>query len=98
MRITKRALDAIEASSKTTFIWDDTLKGFGVKAYPSGRLVFVLQGRLDGKVRRYTIGQYGSPWSPDQAREQALMFLSQLTQGIDPTHEKKARRLQSSLG
>lgn len=52
MRITKRALDAIEASSKTTFIWDDTLKGFGVKAYPSGRLVFVLQGRLDGKVRR----------------------------------------------
>jgi integrase len=45
-------------------------------------------------LRRYTIGQYGSPWSPDQAREQALQYLSQLARGVDPTAEKRARKAQ----
>ena len=97
MRISKRSIDAIEAPAKDTFFWDDTLKGFGVKVTKTGKKMFVLQGRLDGIVRRYTIGQYGSPWSPDQAREEALQFLSQLGRGIDPTSEKKARRAQGLI-
>lgn len=97
MRITKRTVDQLETPPKDTFFWDDTLKGFGVKVTISGRKVFVLQGRIDGKVRRYTIGQYGSPWSPDQARAQALSMLSELAKGIDPTAEKRARRLQGSF-
>ena len=98
MRISKRSVDAIEAPVRDAFFWDDTLKGFGIKVTKTGKKVFVLQGRLDGTVRRYTIGQYGSPWSPDQAREEALQFLSQLGRGIDPTAEKKARRAQRSFG
>jgi integrase len=97
MRITKRTVDQLETPLKDTFFWDDTLKGFGVKVTVTGRKVFVLQGRIDGKVRRYTIGQYGSPWSPDQARAQALSMLSELAKGIDPTAEKRARRLQGSF-
>lgn len=97
MRITKRSLDMIDTLPKTTFIWDDTLKGFGVKVYPTGRIVFVLQGRLNGGSRRYTIGQYGSPWSPDQARAQALNWLSELSQGNDPTAERRAKKLEGKL-
>jgi len=97
MRISKRSIDAIAVPAKDTFFWDDTLKGFGVKVTKTGKKMFVLQGRLDGVVRRYTIGQYGSPWSPDQARDEALQFLSQLGRGIDPTAEKKARRAQGSI-
>ncbi|MFK8034424.1 MAG: tyrosine-type recombinase/integrase [Hyphomicrobiales bacterium] len=87
----------IDTLPKTTFIWDDTLKGFGVKVYPTGRIVFVLQGRLNGGSRRYTIGQYGSPWSPDQARAQALNWLSELSQGNDPTAERRAKKLEGKL-
>lgn len=97
MRISKRSLDQMKLPDKDMFYWDDTLKGFGVKHYASGRKSFVLQGRLNGRVRRYTIGTYGSPWSPDQAREQALQYLSQLAQGIDPTAEAKAKKLQGNL-
>jgi len=97
MRITKRSLDALNNPDKVTFFWDDSLKGFGIKVYPSGRISFVLQGRVNGRLRRYTIGRYGAPWSPDQAREQALSFLSLMTQGIDPTEEKRAKRLEGSV-
>jgi integrase len=97
MRISKRSLDAMEIPAKTTFVWDDTLKGFGVKAFANGRKVFVLQGRLNGSSKRYTIGQFGSPWSPDQARAKALQWLSELSRGIDPTAEKVAKRQEGKL-
>lgn len=97
MRISKRALDNIETPTKTTFVWDDSLKGFGVKLFANGRKVFVVQNRLNGSVRRYTIGQFGSPWSPDQARAKALQWLSELSQGIDPTAEANAKKREGKL-
>lgn len=97
MRITKRNIDLLEPSDKVQFHWDDKLKGFCVKVYPTGRKVFVVQDRLDGKTRRYTIGTYGSPWTPDTARHQALEYLSQLANGVDPTADKRSRRLQDNL-
>lgn len=57
----------------------------------------MLQSRLHGTAKRYTIGQYGSPWSPDQARGTALEWLSQIAQGIDPTAEKKAKKQEGKL-
>ena len=98
MKITKRSLDAIDVPQKESFFWDALLKGFGVKVYPSGRKVFILQGRLNGRVRRYTIGQYGAPWSPDQAREQALIWLSDIARGIDPTAESRKKRTEPTIG
>ena len=97
MRINKRALDALQPPDKTSFIWDSSLKGFGVKLYANNRKVFVVQSRLNGAVKRFTIGQYGSPWSPDQARAKALEWLSLITQGIDPTAEKKAKQQEGRL-
>jgi len=97
MRINKRALDALKIPENTTFMWDDTMKGFGVKLFANGRKVFVLQTRLHGTLKRFTIGQYGSPWSPDQARAKALEWLALISQGIDPTAENKAKKLEGKL-
>ncbi|MGO7845435.1 Arm DNA-binding domain-containing protein, partial [Rhizobium johnstonii] len=44
---------------------------FGVKVTPAGRKVFGLKTRLNVRPRRYTIGTYGIPWSPDTARAEA---------------------------
>lgn len=92
MKITKRWIDQIQPSDKDAFYWDDNLKGFGVKVTKGGKKNFVLQARLHGEAKRFTIGQYGQPWSPDQARDAALRMLADVTQGIDPTAEKKSNR------
>ncbi len=92
MRITKKTVDGLAGVEKDTFFWDDDLAGFGVKVTPTGRKVFVLQTRLHGRAKRYTIGAYGQPWSPDSARIEAKMLLGQVSAGTDPHEEKKSRR------
>ncbi len=67
--------------------WDAQVKGFGLKVYPTGRLVYVLQYRMKtkgAKTQTSTIGVHGSPWSPDSARERALDMLEDVRKGIDP--------------
>lgn len=97
MRITKRWVDQVQPTDKDVFYWDDSLKGFGLKVTKGGKKNFVLQARLNGDVKRFTIGQYGQPWSPDQARQTALEMLADVGRGIDPTSEKKAKRGQPTM-
>lgn len=92
MRLTKRLLDSIGADDKDKFIWDDQLKGFGVKLTPAGKKIFVLQARLHGRVKRYTIGAYGNPWTADAARDEAKKMLGEIVRGVDPHQEKRTRR------
>ncbi|MBY5388947.1 tyrosine-type recombinase/integrase [Rhizobium leguminosarum] len=84
MKINKKTVDALPAPSKDSFHWDEDLTGFGVKVTPAGRKVFVLQTRLNGRPRRYTIGTYGIPWSPDTARAEAKRLLGLVSTGVDP--------------
>ena len=48
---------------------EQDLPGFGVRVYPSGRKVFVVQTRTFGRSKRVTIGRYG-PLSADRARKE----------------------------
>lgn len=97
LRLTKKAIDAIEIADKDVFFWDDDMPGFGLKVSRAGRKVFVLQTRLDAKTRRFTIGAYGSPWSPDAARLEARRLLGMTAGGIDPTAEKRERRADMTV-
>ncbi|WP_164895978.1 tyrosine-type recombinase/integrase [Rhizobium hidalgonense] len=94
MKLTKKVVEAMEAQAADRFYWDESPKGFGVKVTGKGKKVFVVQTRLNGRTRRATIGEYGSPWSVDQAREEALSLLSQFARGRDPVLEKKAARVR----
>lgn len=78
-------------------MWDDGLKGFGVKVTPRGKKVFVLQSRLHGRSIRLTIGAYGQPWSPDTARSEAMRLLGELAHGIDPRESKHKRSLEMTV-
>src|SRR4051794_22718840 len=86
------AHDAVERA-------DTTLKGFGLKATPAGRKVFLVQYRPVGDrrpPRKYTIGEYGRV-TPHQARAEAHRLLAERTAGRDPQAERQAskRRLTS---
>ena len=82
-KLTKRSVDALKVNGADTVYWDGELTGFGVRVRKSGRKNFVLQTRIDGKLRWFTIGQHG-PLTADEARAKALEILAQAKKGIDP--------------
>ncbi len=46
--LTKRTVDRLSVNGKDAVFWDNDLPGFGVRVYPSGRKVFVVQTRAFG--------------------------------------------------
>ncbi|MGY0791834.1 tyrosine-type recombinase/integrase [Azospirillum argentinense] len=91
IKITKRAVDALPAVEKDTFIWDTELDGFGLRASPSGVKTYIVQYRLGGRgsqQRRQKIGRHGAI-TPDQARNEAVIILGQVAQGKDPAQERR---------
>lgn len=97
-RINKSSVDALARSLKDTFLWDDKIAGFGLKATPAGAKVYLYQYRMHGgrgaKVRRYTIGKHGA-LSPDQARTEANRLAMLVKQGIDPQADKVEKKRQA---
>ena len=94
-KITKRLVDASAPNAKDRFVWDDEVRGFGLKVTPAGRKVYVVQYRMGGRgtpTRRLTIGKHGQPWTVDQARMEARRVLGNVAAGRDPQEEKRAAR------
>ena len=73
-KLTKKTIDSMAVPAKgQAFLWDDELRGFGIRAIPSGLKVFVLQYRNEeGRSRRIVLGRFGV-LTVEQARKQALM-------------------------
>jgi len=90
-KLTKRVVDAVKAGESDTFVWDTEVRGFGLKVTTSGRKVYILQRRLNGHLRRWTIGVHGSPWTPDAARSEANDLLRAVAHGEDPLEERRAK-------
>lgn len=92
-KLTKRSVDAMASPVEgQAFIWDDELRGFGVRVIPSGLKVFVLQYRNEeGRSRRIVLGRYGV-LTVDQARKQAMIKLGAVAGGADPAEERAKSR------
>jgi len=101
-RITKRTVDeARAAGGKRLLLWDQELAGFGLKVTPSGVKSYVFQYRVGGgrrgRQRMITIGRHGAPWTPDQARREALRLLGEITRGGDPLSSRTTERQAPTL-
>jgi integrase len=90
-KITKRSVDALMPG---TFLWDGR---FGVKATEAGSKVYVAQYRHGRRVRRYTIGKHGAPWTAELARREAARILTLVDSGVDPMATKSAARTAPSV-
>ncbi len=96
-KISKRVVDSAAATGADLWVWDTELKGFGLRVRPNGHKAYVLEyragaGGRNAQKRRVTIGQHGSPWAPDTARDEAKRLLGLVTTGADPAAELKAAR------
>jgi hypothetical protein len=92
--ITKSAVDAVAPGEVDRVIWDRDLKGFGLKVTPAGKKVYLFQYRLGGrgfKVRRYTIGPRGSPWTAHTARIEAQRLRGEVAKQVDPGTTRQAQ-------
>lgn len=94
VKLTKTVIDAapIPAAGQV-FLRDAELKGFGLRITSSGVKSFIVEKRIDGRVRRTTIARYGE-LTAEQARKEALKVLGQIATGINPIAEKERARIQ----
>ncbi|MXN63874.1 tyrosine-type recombinase/integrase [Stappia sp. GBMRC 2046] len=97
MKLTKRAIDAINAPASRTMVWDDDLPGFGLRIEASGRKTFICRYRFGSVRRQVTIGRYGVV-TPDAARQEAKRILWAVAQGEDPASERDRKRKAATLG
>ena len=81
--ISKRTVDALTVEVRDAVFWDDRIPGFGVRVYPSGSKVYVVQTRHRGKSRRVTLGRHGVI-TADQARKKAAETINCIKSGGDP--------------
>ena len=83
LTISKRTVDGLSVESKDAVFWDRDLAGFGVRVYPSGRKIFVVQTRGPRGIRRVSLGRHGE-LAADQARRRAAAVIDSIKRGEDP--------------
>ena len=74
---------------KDTVFWDPDLPGFGIRVYPSGAKVYVVQTRVFGRSKRVTVGRHGK-LSADQARRKATRIIARIKDGEPEPLEEPA--------
>jgi integrase len=88
LRLTKRSIETIKPQGREFVVWDEELKGFGLRVQPSGSRSYVVQYRAGtgrkAPTRRYSIGKHGAPWTPTEARREAQRLLLAAATGNDP--------------
>jgi len=97
IRLTKRTLDATSCPKiGQVFLRDADIPGFGVRLTKSGK-VFILEKRIQGRMRRLTIGAFG-PLTLEQARDKALVLTHEILEGHDPAEARQQRRQELTWG
>ncbi len=95
-KITKSYVDRLSTpETGQAFVRDIELKGFAVRITSSGAKSFILEKRIDGKVKRLTLGRYPE-LTVEQARKEAHKLLGHIAVGRNPAAEKKQEALQGT--
>jgi integrase len=92
------AAHACPAEKVSGLLWDSERPGLCVRAYPSGRKVFVVlyrtKGGRAGKLRWLTLGEVGA-LSLSDARDAAGIHLGAVAKGADPAAARREVRRQA---
>jgi hypothetical protein len=81
-------------------LWDDELRGFGLRIEPSGTMTYLVRYRCGGgrsaPLRQMVIGRHGV-LTPEEARKEARIQLARVAQGDDPAGERSAKRKEFTV-
>ncbi len=97
VKLTKTVVDKapIPANKGQLFLRDSALQGFGLRITRTGTKSFIVEKRINGKVRRMTLGKYGA-LTVEQARREAQKQLAKIAMGTDPIAEKRTRQAKAA--
>ncbi len=85
-KLTKRSVEALKPAARNYFVWDDEIKGFGVRVMPSGTKTYQVQYRKGGRTRRASIGRHGNI-TAEIARAKAKELMGEVSKGENPVEE-----------
>ncbi|MDE0176759.1 MAG: tyrosine-type recombinase/integrase [Defluviicoccus sp.] len=83
LTLSKRTVDRLSVEGKDAVFWDRVLAGFGVRVYPSGRKIYVVQTRGAGGLKRVSLGRHG-PLTAERARKEAAAVIDRIKLGGKP--------------
>ena len=89
--ISRRTVEALPVGDREAVYWDRELQGFGVRVYPSGSKVYLVQTRAGGKSRRLTVGRHGLI-TAEQARRKAAQVIADIKAGNEPVLDNGASK------
>ena len=95
-KISNRTVEALSVEDRDAVFWDGELLGFGVRVYPSGAKVYVVQTRCEGRSKRVTVGRHGVI-SAARARRRAALMIARLRAGEDPLPPRAAPAADTSV-
>jgi hypothetical protein len=89
----KASLRDIRVLQPGQTIWDGSVSGLAARRQSGSAVSYCLMYRtVNGRKRTYTIGEHGSPWTPETARQEARRILVAVAEGGDPAGDKIAGR------
>ena len=84
--LTPRLARESEPGPKDTILFDKALPGFGLRIHPSGRKVWIVQARIEGRSRRIVIARHGEI-ELAEARRRARNMLTRIRAGDNPADD-----------
>ena len=84
--LTTRLARQSTPQAKDTFLFDKSLPGFGLRIHPSGRKVYIVQARIEGRSRRIVIARHGE-MELAEARRRARDVLVRIRAGDNPADD-----------
>jgi site-specific recombinase XerD len=87
---------SVPPGKREAYLWDETLPGFGVRAFASGKKSFVVKYSLaSGQQRKISLGP-ALPGTLVETRRKAQDILARARIGQDVQGEKKAERVKKT--
>jgi site-specific recombinase XerD len=93
VKITKRIVDGL---GEGRIAWDSDVRGFGVRRQREKKS-YLLKARIGGRQRWITIGEHGSPWTPETARHEAQRLWGEIRCGVDIAGLRDRRRVRPAM-
>jgi len=96
-KLSKRIVESLKPRDKDFFEWDDELPGFGLRVWPTGRKVYLIQYRDGGgRTRRKGLGQHGVV-TAEETRKHARELLSGVARGQNPSEDARRKRTAPNM-
>lgn len=93
LRLTRRVIDELPFAASGQVLYRDTqLSGFGLRVGSQSKVYFA-EGQVGRATRRVTIGR-ADLFPPEVARKKALALLGEMSEGHNPTEQKRKEKAE----